>query len=231
MTEEQWLNSEDLESMGWFLAAKGNRRKVALFACACCRQLWDELKSDEIRACLAAAERCADGAIRPRTAGVWWRRACTARAKALASPHSTAERIAHDCVVKAVVSPEQGYVHGQIVDGILARTGVYSAVDERLREREAITRRVVVLLRDVAGNPFRPPIFAASCLNNTVRSLAGTAYDDRLLPSGHLDTMRLAVLSDAIEEAGGGSEILTHLRDPGPHVRGCWALDAILGRS
>ena len=27
------------------------------------------------------------------------------------------------------------------------------------------------------------------------------------------------------------TELLTHLRRPGPHVRGCWALDAALGQS
>ena len=58
------------------------------------------------------------------------------------------------------------------------------------------------------------------------------AYDERLMPSGELDLGRLAVLSDALEEAGCTSaEILTHLRSPGPHVRGCWALDLILGKS
>jgi hypothetical protein len=40
---------------------------------------------------------------------------------------------------------------------------------------------------------------------------------------------RLAVLSDALEEAGAAAEILDHLRSPGPHTRGCWALDQCLG--
>jgi hypothetical protein len=39
------------------------------------------------------------------------------------------------------------------------------------------------------------------------------------------------VLADALEEAGcADAEILTHLRGPGPHVRGCWALDLVLGK-
>lgn len=57
---------------------------------------------------------------------------------------------------------------------------------------------------------------------------------------GCLDNASLAVLSDAIEEAGCTEPaILEHLRSPGrspfdlsgPHVRGCWCLDTILGRS
>jgi hypothetical protein len=40
---------------------------------------------------------------------------------------------------------------------------------------------------------------------------------------------RLVVLADALEEAGCQDwEFLAHLRGPGPHVRGCWALDLIL---
>jgi hypothetical protein len=62
--------------------------------------------------------------------------------------------------------------------------------------------------------------------------LALAAYDERELPSGHLDPARLAVLSDALEEAGcAGTELLAHLRSPGLHVRGGWAVDLILGRN
>ena len=41
----------------------------------------------------------------------------------------------------------------------------------------------------------------------------------------------LPVLADALEDAGcDDAAILSHLRTPGRHVRGCWALDAVLGR-
>jgi hypothetical protein len=39
---------------------------------------------------------------------------------------------------------------------------------------------------------------------------------------------RLPVLADALEEAGCGDEgLLAHLRSPGPHVLGCWAIDLL----
>ena len=48
---------------------------------------------------------------------------------------------------------------------------------------------------------------------------------------GMLDPDRLTVLADALEEAGCGDEkLLDHLRSPGPHVRGCWATDLLLGK-
>jgi hypothetical protein len=49
---------------------------------------------------------------------------------------------------------------------------------------------------------------------------------------GHgIGAVWLAVLADALEEAGcADAGLLGHLRSRGPHVRGCWALDLILGR-
>jgi hypothetical protein len=42
---------------------------------------------------------------------------------------------------------------------------------------------------------------------------------------------RLPVLADALEEAGCTiSDILDHCRGPGPHVRGCWVVDLLLGK-
>ena len=42
---------------------------------------------------------------------------------------------------------------------------------------------------------------------------------------------RLPVLADALEEAGCTTEaILSHCRQPGEHVRGCWVVDLLTGR-
>ena len=51
------------------------------------------------------------------------------------------------------------------------------------------------------------------------------------MPEGSLDLDRLAVLADALSATGcADADILAHLRSPGPHVRGCWALDLLLGK-
>jgi hypothetical protein len=87
------------------------------------------------------------------------------------------------------------------------------------------------LLRDIVGNPFRSPSDNLTCLTLTVTSLAQTAYDERLLPGGELDPNRLSVLADAMEEVGCAEyDVLDHLRAPGPHVRGCWAVDLVLAK-
>jgi hypothetical protein len=95
------------------------------------------------------------------------------------------------------------------------------------------------LMRCVWGNPYRPASLDPAWLawkERTIPKLAQAIYEDRDLPSGHLDVSRLGILADALEDAGcsdaGCSDagLLGHLRGPGPHVRGCWGLDLILGR-
>jgi hypothetical protein len=90
------------------------------------------------------------------------------------------------------------------------------------------------MVREVFGNPFRPPATDPSVLNwhdDQVVNLAQAAYDNRILPAGTLDTARLAGLADALEKAGCiDGDILNHLREAGPHVRGCWVLDLLLGK-
>ena len=52
----------------------------------------------------------------------------------------------------------------------------------------------------------------------------------RLIYAEHAFT-ELPVLADALEEAGcDDGELLKHLRGPGPHARGCWAVDWLAGR-
>jgi hypothetical protein len=102
------------------------------------------------------------------------------------------------------------------------------------RGYEEESRAQCGLLRDVVGNPFRPAAVNPAWLSwngGAVRRLAQAAYVERNLPAGELDPARLAVLADALEEAGcADPEILAHLRGPGPHVRGCWVIDLLLGK-
>jgi hypothetical protein len=96
--------------------------------------------------------------------------------------------------------------------------------------------RQCLLLRDIFGPwPFRPPPTTDPAWlaynNGTVQQLALAAYEERELPSGHLDRHRLVVLADSLEEAGcQDAELLGHLRIEQIHVRGCWALDTILAK-
>src|SRR5262249_35482697 len=87
------------------------------------------------------------------------------------------------------------------------------------------------LLRAIIASPSRPVSRDSAWLSATVPRLAEAAYEERDLPSGKLDRDRLVILADALEDAGcTDADILDHLRGPGPHVRGCWVLDLVLGK-
>jgi hypothetical protein len=92
-----------------------------------------------------------------------------------------------------------------------------------------------LLIADLFGNPFRPVFLDPSLLtwhDGTIPKLAQSVFDARDLPSGHLDQHRLAVLADALEDAGcDNRDILDHCRSEGLHVRGCWVADLLLGKS
>jgi len=101
----------------------------------------------------------------------------------------------------------------------------------------AIARTALcALLRDLFGPlPFREvriePAWRAWNDGAIVR-LAEAAYEHREMPSGALDNARLGILADALEESGCSDlELISHLRSPGIHVRGCFAVDAVLGKS
>src|SRR5262245_19704469 len=83
------------------------------------------------------------------------------------------------------------------------------------------------LLRDIAGNPFRPIALEPNWLrqdDNTVLKMASILYQERRCAD-------LPILADALEDAGcDNADILSHLRGPGPHVRGCWVVDLLLGK-
>jgi hypothetical protein len=90
------------------------------------------------------------------------------------------------------------------------------------------------LFRDVLGNPFRQKVLDPAWLawkDSTIARMAETIYDKRILPEGNLRADGLAILADALEDAGcDNTDILAHCRGPGPHVRGCWVVDLILGK-
>lgn len=94
--------------------------------------------------------------------------------------------------------------------------------------RAAEYAEMCIILRCIFGNPFRPmPLPSSLFVQNdvTLVTLAQAIYQDRGFD-------RLPILADVLEEAGCTDvAILDHCRHPGPHVRGCWVVDLILGKS
>jgi hypothetical protein len=92
-------------------------------------------------------------------------------------------------------------------------------------ERRSVLSHLSTLLRDIFGNPFRPVAIDPAWLTSTVLALARQMYDSR-------DFSAMPILADALQDAGCDSaDLLDHCRSDGPHVRGCWVVDLVLGRS
>ncbi|MBM3979647.1 MAG: hypothetical protein FJ304_05075 [Planctomycetes bacterium] len=91
--------------------------------------------------------------------------------------------------------------------------------------RRRLHEAFAVLVREIVGNPFRPITFNPDWRSSDVMLLASGIYAERAFD-------RMPILADALQDAGCDSDdILHHLRDTiAPHVRGCWALDLVLGK-
>jgi hypothetical protein len=115
------------------------------------------------------------------------------------------------CMRDAWVAADEGTVQ------LVART-----VDRR--ELPAEKRFLAATLQCVFGNPFHPISFSPSWHTDTTVALARQMYESR-------DFGAMPILADALQDAGCDSEdILNHCRGEGPHVRGCWVADLVLGK-
>jgi hypothetical protein len=222
LTADEWLSCADPHLLLKFLETGGrgtvSGRKLRLFGCACCRRIWHLLDAGG-RQAIAALERHADGRLGRRRA----------------------ERAFRGAVVSYLLGPRDGPAHAAAaaVHYTTAPRRAYLAAlggtwaGRALAPQSWAAEHAVqcALLRDIAGNPFRPVVQDARYSRPDVRALARSAYRRRL-PDGSLDPARLAILADRLEDSGcADSGALAHLRGPGPHVRGCHVLDLILAAS
>jgi hypothetical protein len=217
MTEAEWLASREVGGMLAFADRHLSQRRRRLFAAACCRRVWHLLDDARCHAAVALAERCADEAVSEEELG----EAAEEAEEADDAGRPAAWSASYACCPAPLTLAR-----------LLEVTGPASGAcgSEEGREREAAAQ--ASLLRDVVGNPFRPVALDPAWRTPDVQTFARAAYDNRTLPSGTLEPERLALLADALEEAGCDNPgVLGHLRGGGTHVRGCWAVDAILGKS
>jgi hypothetical protein len=226
LVDEQLLPAQR-ETMRRFLLRRVTDWKLHLFACACCRQIWNALKDERSRTALEIAERFADGVTDSQQLGEAASLALTAR-DAITSDPSNRDPIARHIARVAAQAAWQAvsaYVNIASYESadVAAWTGVASSLD-------AARAGHAEILRDLFGNPFHPWSLNPAWRTPAVLAVAEAAYQERCLPSGTLDNARLAVLADALEEAGADEAPLAHLRSGRDHWRGCHLLDALLGR-
>jgi len=247
-----WADAVPGANNRWQLetVSTGLDRKFRLFACAACRRIWERIPTPVNRVAVVAVEewlefrRTGDelvAALRASSAveyddegkrrgepGYW-------AVKYLGRGFYKMTAAASALVVAVKVLSLADDAYGAALDFELAlsfyvHAGVFirpfrwpEPVPAGVRFQRAA---LASLLRDVFGNPFRPPPeFPAPLRTPEIVALARSIYDD-----GAFD--RLPELADALEAAGcADAALLAHLRGEGSHVRGCWAVDVILEKT
>jgi hypothetical protein len=258
LSEQEWLTAESpyllIQHLHQHLnisRVPGGQRRLRLFRCACCRAVWDLFDDDLCRQAVELSERYADRAasraqLKAVHDGVEELAQAARQQMGEASRHYAAtdgvwkttfvwQEITSAAQWTASTRFDPRVTHIVTMSTQLARAwlaGESPASSEAANVRQQQERMQTQLLQDIFGNPFHSVTVDPSWLTPTVKNLATASYEQRSSPGGELDATSLAVLADALEEAGCADQaILGHLRGPGPHVRGCHILDEILRRS
>jgi hypothetical protein len=244
MTEAQWLACKNPRKMlNVFQDRRHYRdRKLRLFAVGCCLRIWD-LLDEWSRNAVEVAERIAEGRADHydiRFVEREWQTVYEAWRSGRTEPRPYGLQAAG---AAACFWPRQAVSTAQNVmqlaqEAIKAATGQNDTLPPSgRRQQDRLFRDYwASLLRCIFGNPFRPspalPPAVLAWSDGTVRRIAEGIYEERKMPEGTLDAYRLAILADALLDAGCDDEaLMQHCRSDGPHVRGCWALDLILEKA
>jgi hypothetical protein len=224
VTEAEWLACSSPERMLRSIWETASDRKQRLFAVACARRL-NHLAPVESSQRLEVAERFADGAGSVEELEASWNVGMNTRVLGAApapweAEDYTAAAAGDACLREASSAALWAMNDGQFASDPNAKTDLSGELPEGTEHHPQVR-----LLRDIFGNPFRPVTFDPAWRTSTATALAQQMYEAR-------DFSAMPILADALQDAGCESEdILAHCRDPDPHVRGCWVVDLLLGKS
>jgi hypothetical protein len=240
VTEREWLGATDPAPMLEFLRGKASDRKLRLFGCACCHRIW-HLPDSEVEShnAVNVAERFADGEV-----GETELREAERMALDAWYPDEATEREQMGFQATAAFASTTGLTFTRTMpDGRVVQHETWAAIqyclgcvlwiaardeergrfeqdrDSRFRLWAADTMRCVV------GNPFRSVAADPAWRTPTVVALARQMYESR-------EFAAMPILADALQDTGcDNADVLDHCRGDGPHVRGCWVVDLVLGKS
>jgi len=228
MTEQEWLRcaDPDILYMDRFATTPKPMRKLTLFACGCCRKIWEQITDPRCRLAVGVSELEADGLALPEqfdSAFDAVEAACDEIVPAY--PHSLKQTAAHAAEMALRAPSDAAYPVACVLathERSQGQIAVSVADEVTLRNRHLAV--LADLFRDIFGNPFRSTAINRWMITKTVTNLAREIYEGRYFD-------RLPILADALEDAGcTDADILNHCRQPGEHVRGCWVIDLILSK-
>jgi hypothetical protein len=202
VTEAEWNLCSDASAMLKLLHRLTGQRKFRLIACACARLCWGGIVEQDYLQAVEVAERCAD---------------------------DLAEREDLREAAGKIWDLSWGEVRGDSHANAAAAATVEDFAGIAAEKAVAcFPNEAPGLIREIIGNPFRrgePEPLWQVAKNSQLTAIAQRAYETNRFD----DLPRLAELLHA---AGcRDDDLLVHLRLRTSHFRGCWALDAVLGKS
>jgi hypothetical protein len=230
MNETDWLAGTDPLAMLDHVGVGVSDRKLRLFACACVRHKWALIPHRRQRGAVELAERLAEGRAKEAELEDARQRAQTWGYEAPEFERGIYQAAAHTLAESAMEAAREAC--GSILQHA-ANEAAFEAISGEDESRlsaaasAAEGRALGRLAVEVFGNPFRPLKVERAWL--TASDGAALAMARWIDEEWRIDEM--PYLADALTDAGCSADaLIRHLRDEGPHVRGCWALDALLGR-
>jgi len=228
MTEQEWLACTDPQPMLGFIWQPAYDRRLRRFVLACCQELWASSPDEALRAGFQIFESVVpNGPLSPLPTLI----------------RVPLGEVVIDCRASEPFSPLRLTNGDQVLDiesssdiwFFLKFLGCYSPLNLRpdryasFFSASGLPRaRQATILRDVVFPSYR----SVNCPREWLAWNGATVHQlaDRIDREGvYYD---LPILADALEDAGCDNvAILTHLRGGGGHVRGCWAIDSILGKA
>jgi hypothetical protein len=227
---EEWSSCSNPITMFDGIRGRVGERKCRLFTVACCRRADPTLSAcAEARVAVETTERYVDGL-------------------ASSSELEAASNAAREAVYRPFIRPASPDA-GDSETSHIARIARWASETRTWAERpgepwwygatliagnESDLRRQKpndnwrswssCIIRCIFGNPFRPVAFDPKWRTEDVLGLSRGIYEDRAFD-------RLPLLADALMDAGCDDEqVLAHCRNNGPHARGCWVVDLVLGK-
>jgi hypothetical protein len=224
MTEAEWLTCRNSLAMLRSIGDRASDRKLRLFQVGCCRRMWSLVSDERWREAVLVAERYADKEATDKTRVA--ARNCLYDFHNPIRPHTTALHAVEVANRRTMERRTFLYYGGSahVVAEAAAtadpsrRDHVYAVA--YTSEYDAAAH----LVRDIFVNPFQPVLFSPEWRTDTAMSLARQMYESREFGA-------MPILADALQDAGcDEAAVLDHCRGPGPHVRGCWVVDLVLGK-
>jgi hypothetical protein len=244
ITEAAWLSSGETGPLLRAIAPIASDRKLHLYAIACCHRIAPLLPHPDSRRGIEVLEEFVEGRATSEEVNEinWYVEGAAFRLEGIARREDwqveewirETERIPQKVLADLINNPGRPIqaVRELLISAAYFADSVVSTVPwerrmiDHLDMIENRNFQFAPFLCDIFGNPFRPVAFNPRWQSTTAVGLAQSMYESR-------DFGAMPILADALQDAGCEDDaILSHCRDPKqPHVRGCWVVDLVLGKS